>query len=284
MVFVSWEICLLAIAKFLFKTPLIVSFVGGERDISSKKRLMSLKINFTLLVADRVTVVTESLKNEMEIDFGYKQAIYIPYFRNSSSLANQTKQFKINFEPDNFIFCGRLAPEKQLPLLIEAYSRAVSEGCQALLYIVGSGSELEKCQYLRKKLNLQEKVIFLGEQKYEIALQMIRDSRCLILCSWTESNPQVALEAMSFGKPVICSNITGVKEIIIDEQTGLLFNSGSVVGLSQAILRISTDLNLSNKLGSEAYRHVSRLFTEFNFSNQMIELYSELLNNQIIQK
>jgi glycosyltransferase involved in cell wall biosynthesis len=274
--YVSWDIVLLGLCARLLNIPLVVSFLGGETNLAPQRRLTRLKVKLALRVADRVTAVSVSACDELKNSFGFQDVLHIPFFYDSSEQLQPGCVLPATVEEDQFVFCGRVSPEKRLPFLVQVFHEATVLGCSRKLFVIGGGEDMAECRQLVDVLKLQDQVIFLGLLPFQVAQQIISKCRCLILCSRTESNPQVVLEAMSFERPVICSMIPGVEQIVLHKKTGLIFEMTRKDILAESILRVSTDEAYARKLGCAAGAHFKALFSESSFSEQMLAVYSQL--------
>lgn len=113
-------------------------------------------------------------------------------------------------------FVGRLAKEKNIQLLIDAFKQFSNKNTDVKLFIIGDG---------KLKINTDCKNICLtGRLNYEQIIEHLLDSDYLILPSYTEGLPFCIIEAMNIGIPCIYSNINGSTEVIVDNKSGFLFN------------------------------------------------------------
>ncbi|MCK6390084.1 MAG: glycosyltransferase [Azonexus sp.] len=163
-----------------------------------------------------------------------------------------------------FLYFGRLSREKGLYTLIEAASRA-----GVPLRIAGSGPD--EAALKARVAELGADVTFLGFRTGDDLWREVRGCRALVLPSeWYENAPISVLEAYALGKPVIGARIGGIPEMIMEEATGLLFESGSVDALTDALVRVQAmadgqvrawGMNGRDLLDSEyaMHRHVERL-------------------------
>jgi len=128
--------------------------------------------------------------------------------------------------PPRFVFVGRLVEQKNLFMLLEA-ARSLTT---AEVWIVGSGPlgrELERAA-------AGAPVRFLGAQPHSEVATLIRQCRALVLCSHDEGLPNVVLEALAAGRPVIATPVGAVPELIEDGVNGRLVGIGDTRGLARA--------------------------------------------------
>lgn len=131
----------------------------------------------------------------------------------------------------NFLFIGRLSPEKGCALFCEAAAQA---GVNAT--VVGDGP-------LRAELQLAwPKVNFLGWRDAQGVQAALQDARALVLPSlWYETQGLVVQEAMAFGVPALVANRTAARDAIVDGVTGKLFLQGDISSLSAAMLDMASN-------------------------------------------
>lgn len=140
------------------------------------------------------------------------------------------------FEPsdqagDRFVYFGRLAPEKGLHTLVRAAAIADTS-----VEIIGTGPEYEALVALASQLDAP--VTFAGYRSGRDLHDRIRAARAVVLPSeWYENGPMAALEAFALGKPLIGARIGGIAEMILEGETGIGFESGSIDGLAAALRR-----------------------------------------------
>jgi glycosyltransferase involved in cell wall biosynthesis len=92
----------------------------------------------------------------------------------------------------------------------------------------------------------------------------------------TEGLGVVLLEAMSYRKPVIASNLGGITDIVKDRDTGLLVHEKDPHGLSESIKAVITNPALAESLGKRGYEHVQKHFSWEKIVSQWTALYGGL--------
>ena len=105
--------------------------------------------------------------------------------------------------------------------------------------MVGDGPDRAKAESRCRELGLSDDVVFLGKVKNPIEPLLISD--LLMLPSETESFGLVALEAMAAGVPVVSSNVGGLPEVNVQNESGFLCNVGDVEGMAHGAMRILSD-------------------------------------------
>lgn len=128
---------------------------------------------------------------------------------------------------------GRLAPEKNFPLLIDAFAKATANDPAARLVFVGDGSERISLEQQAAKVGIADRVTFLGWRKDVAAILPAFD--VFALSSLSEGLPMSMLEAMSAGVPIVSTAVGDIPEVITDRQTGRLVPTRETDALAEAI-------------------------------------------------
>ena len=164
------------------------------------------------------------------------------------------QEFNIAADKPIILFVGNLIKRKNVDLLLEAKKEMDTD---AYLVIVGDGPLLEQLKAKVEKEHL-DNVYFTGSRRD--VEDIIPSCDLLVLPSLSESFGLVLIEALACGKPVIGSDVGGIKEIIT-EDVGLLINPNDSEDLAKAIDRILTDKDLMEKFKSNA-RNRAKDFAE----------------------
>ncbi len=170
-------------------------------------------------------------------------------------------------ESDFVLFVGRLVSTKGLPYLIRAM-----KAVEGRLLIVGSGPERAKLERMIEDLQLSEKIEFTGRVDEDSKHKLL--SKCLIFVmpSTFESYGIAAAEAMTYGKPVIASNIGGLPEVI--DGGGILVPPKDPQALADAINRLLGDAEKRRSLGAIA-RRKSEKYSWDRVAKEMERIYGE---------
>jgi len=107
--------------------------------------------------------------------------------------------------------------------------------------------------------------------------ELLKTADVLVLPSLWEGMPNIVLEAMAAGLPVVVSRVEGTEELIRDHETGVLVPPGSVVDLEQQIEAVLNDPGLSSRLRTTAQLAVQERFT----MGRMVSAYEQLYIHMI---
>ncbi len=192
------------------------------------------------------------LSKEMAHDFPPYIARKITVIPNPVSLKNLSI-LKSNGSPNGrkVIAMGRLHPQKGFDTLIEAFSKLDSNYSDWKLCIWGQGDHKENLIQLRDSLGLKDRVAFPGVTNQP--LDEMKKSDLFVLSSRFEGFPNVLVEAMAVGLPVLSFNcVSTIKDIIQNGENGVIVDKKDSEGLSTAMMEIMADESKRKSLGNKA--------------------------------
>jgi N-acetylgalactosamine-N,N'-diacetylbacillosaminyl-diphospho-undecaprenol 4-alpha-N-acetylgalactosaminyltransferase len=192
-----------------------------------KKTAARFLIKHLYSLADLVVANSSALADIARKRFGLKKVsvVYNPvaYDRISDlsdkPLPEECRAFFVGGK--TFLNIGRLTAQKGQDVLIKAFALAVEKEPEAKLAIIGEGGALSELVALSDKLQLKDRVSFLGKQ--ENVFPFLRSSAAFVLSSNWEGMPNAILEALAVGTPVVSTDCpTGPREIIAPQAPGSL--------------------------------------------------------------
>jgi phosphatidylinositol alpha-1,6-mannosyltransferase len=166
---------------------------------------------------------------------------------------------------------GRMVAEERYKghdLLIDHWSRVISEFPFASLVIAGKGDDRPRLQAKAIELGLGERVKFLGEVSDEVLSGLYRDCALFVMPSRNEGFGLVFLEAMRAGKA--CIGAAGAaSEVISDGVTGMIVDPANPDQVLQAILRLFRSPELRNRMGRAGAERFASHFTNEQFQGRI---------------
>ena len=210
------------------------------------------------------------------------RGINVDYFDSSTKLDIDEKKllnkWEINKEKKIILVPGRLTSWKGQELLIEALNLVKIELGYEAFHVVILGSDQGRNLYKKKLIRLTEQYRLTNQIKFidhcnDMALAYKVSDIVISPSIEPEAFGRVAVEAQSMEKLIIASNIGGSNETIINEKTGLLFESGDAKSLSEKIIRaITMDETSLELLGKEGRKNIIK---KFNVEKMCFSTYSE---------
>jgi glycosyltransferase involved in cell wall biosynthesis len=161
------------------------------------------------------------------------------------------------FDRPTVLYLGRLKKYKRLDLVVEAFARVLSSHPDARLVIAGTGDAEPETKALANRLGISGSVDFPGFVPESEKLRLLRGTWVHVLTSPKEGWGISVVEAAACGTGTVASNSPGLRDSVVDGQTGFLVPHGDVQALSERIGQILNDPQLRERLGRAA-----RLFAE----------------------
>ena len=173
---------------------------------------------------------------------------------------------------------ARLVKQKGIEYLIKAVPLIRNKYKNLSVLIVGCGSEEEHLKDLVHRYGLEKTVRFLGY--IENPLEIISSFDVFLLPSLWEGFPYVLLEAMYLKKPIVATDIFGIKEVIENNKSGILVKVRSPESISEAVLYLLGNREKALKLGEAAYERVLSCFSLEKTIAQIERLYHTIIKNR----
>jgi len=173
---------------------------------------------------------------------------------------------------------GRLEEQKRHDRLLRALKKQLSGPCgrDFRLVIAGEGSERPRLEALTRGLDLLPRVQFRGGVVETDALY--RESDIFVLASDWEGTPNVILEAMASGLPVVATRVGGVPEIVRHGETGYLVDPDDESSLAEALSILIGDCQLRREMGRRARKYVEDNHSPQRLGRLLQELYEAALS------
>lgn len=168
---------------------------------------------------------------------------------------------------------ARLAPIKDHRTLLEAMALVP----QAHLAVLGDGELRTELEALAERLGIDGRTHFLGWCT-EVS-RALADLDVVVLTSRNEGTPMSLIEAGAAGRPVVATDVGGVRRVVLDGRTGLLVPTADPGAVAAAVRSLLADPAMRARLGAEARTHVSAEFGLQPFLDRMAQIYDSLLQD-----
>ena len=253
--------------------PIVTTLHGTDITLVGSHPFYKTAVTFSINKSDAVTSVSQSLKEDTQRLFNTKKDItVIPNFIDLDKHKATTKncQRDLLAMPDERVIThiSNFRSVKRIPDVIHIF-HAIQKEIPSKLMMIGEGPEREKAEQLCTELNIENKVVFLGNSNEVNKILCFSD--LFLLPSETESFGLSALEAMASGVPVVSSNSGGLPEVNINGVSGFLSPVGDIKSMSQNAIHI-----LKNKTDLEVYKKGAKS-TALKFDiHQIVPAYEEI--------
>ena len=263
------------------KIPIVTTLHGTDITLLGKDKSFKPVIEYAINKSDAVTSVSSDLKKETLNHFKItKQIDVIPNFIDSNLYnkdGDKVLRSKLaNTDEKILIHVSNFRKVKRVTDVVKIFE-IVQKEIPSKLIMIGDGPERIQAEQLCRKLNISDRVKFMGKLKSVEEFMSISD--LFLLPSETESFGLVALEAMASGVSVISSNSGGLSEVNIDGLTGYLSEVGDVEQMSENAIKLLSDNEKLEEFKENAFIH-SQKFDLPNILPLYECLYEKLQTNK----
>ena len=270
------------LAGMLTRTP-VACFLRGWTGENMKVRFYEAVERFSLRFASRVVCLSNLQARKIAVRRSLARKIrvvrnaidiHVPVSRQQSRRL-LAERFSLPAQSTIVATAGRLSPEKGVSDFLEAASRIRGDKESLFFVIFGEGA-LDKI--LREKahsLKMDDKVVFAGFQRD--LRDLLPGVDVLVNASQSEEMPNVVLEAMAAGVPVVATEVGGVAEIAGDDPAIKLVPPREPQLLAAEISRLLRSSDLGKSLGEKGLDRVKRAFSVESQAREYNSLYQELV-------
>ena len=256
--------------------PITFSFTAHANDIFAPR---NFEIGLDKLVDTARVIVTVSdyakkfLRERFPERTDRTRRIY-----NGLNLA-EFERADFSSTPPLILAVGRLIAKKGFADLIRACGLILERGKSFQCEIIGEGPLENELRGQIERLDLQNLVALSGAKPQREVRQRLAAANVFVLPSVVDPEggmdnlPTVIMEAMATGLPVVSTNIGGIPEMVVENETGFLLEPGDVVGLANAIEKVIDDRVLAQRLGHAGYQRAHEFFS---IEKNVRELYALL--------
>jgi len=235
----------------------------------------------TVLLAHKTIAVSDAVKDDTKSWpfissklFVIKNGIKEPNFLDREEARSRLYSITRTTLPSNSFLVGTISElhkSKGLAFAIEAFAKITKENPSIYYFILGGGEEKGRLDALVEHHGLQGRVFMLGF--VDEAPRFLKAFDVFLLPSTTEALGLVLLEAGLAGLPAVASNVGGIPEIIVDNETGLLVPSRDIDAISEAINKLVADSALAKRFSETLRQRVLTDFSDKRFIAETIAIY-----------
>jgi len=222
------------------------------------KYILMIHNQAKLVICPSLAMKKEAVENGLEVN--------AKVIANGIDLSEYSKVAKAS--PDktsenkfHFIYVGRVAVEKSLPVLIKAFKIIAKKQPKTKLTIIGDGPALAGLREMVNHQHLAGQVIFTGQIPHNQLMNsdLISSANTFITPSKTENQPISVLEAMAFGLPLIGVDALGMGELIKHKKNGFLAEPDNHRQIAQYGLKLVNNPQLAGQFGQKSLQMVKQL-------------------------
>ncbi len=265
---------------------LVFSNLGQKIDF----KLLSIPISMERSIcesADSLVAISENEKKDLIEGYGAdKRKITVIYngvdtehFNPDIKAFEIRERYKIKSDP-LVVYVGGIGIRKGIPYLIESIPHVLKEIPNAKFLLVGGSDTDFQNKLLARinKLNIQKSVIFTGSVNHFDLPKYYGAADIYAMAPLYDDIPKAILEAMACGKAVVSTGVDGIPEIV-DKNSGILVPPRDPEKFANAIIKLLSDKELSEKLGKNGRELMVKKYTWKQTAEQYLNLYEKLSNS-----
>ncbi len=274
-----------ALAAFAIRrlTGIPYSFTAHAHDIYVERMMLAQKIRearFVVTISDHNRRLLcelygeEAAKKVRLVRCGTDTSVFIP---GENGREESSAPFRI-------VCVGALEEKKGQTYLIEACRLLARRGFPLECLLIGDGELRPALQAQIRAAGLEEKVKLLGTQPRERVSALLKEAQVVVMPSIRLKNgkmegiPVALMEALAVEAPVVASAISGIPELVVDGETGLLVPERDPSALAQAIASLQRNPRLGRRLGKNGRKKV---LAEYDLVKNTRSLYSLLTGQEL---
>lgn len=187
---------------------------------------------------------------------------------------------RYGFHRPYLLYVGRLHTIKNLEMCLRAFARLRNRLDALSLVLVGDGDQKASLMALASRLEIADRVFFTGSLPHKDLPPLYDAAEAFVITSQMEGQPKAVLEAMASGKPIIASEVPGLRELVRNGGNGMLVRYDDIDSLVEAIAVILRDADLRRRLGVASRRMAVEGFSKEVVFAQEKAVYFELASGR----
>jgi glycosyltransferase involved in cell wall biosynthesis len=256
------------------------SFTAHAKDIyTSNPEQLREKIQLARFV---ITCTEYNRKHLLTLSDGSSTPIHRIYHGIDTGLFSGKSEISQKAgQPHRILTVARLTSKKGLPTVLKALKLMHDRGFSLKHTLIGDGDDRDKILALIKETGLTAVTRWLGTMPHHEVLEHYREADLFVLGCEVASNgdrdgiPNVLLEGMSMGVPVVVTDVSAIPELVDNGKTGLLVPSGQPERLAEAMQRLLTDSELRSRVIPAARKRVAEDFNNRKLIQDLAAVYRE---------
>jgi len=251
-------------AKLLKKKVILMPGGSRIRTLHIKKdllsRFLSVFVDLNLKLIDGLIIYSRRLLSKE--DFVKNQRKIILAHEHFVDFTKFAVKKKINERANVVGYIGRFSEEKGILNLVKSIPIVLKQRKDVRFILYGDGKLYDEIKKIIQYEKVEPYVKLGGWVSHEDVPNILNDIKLLVLPSYTEGLPNIMLEAMACGTPVLATQVGAIPDIIRDGETGFLLESNDPKHIAEKIIELFNKPALLEKVSKNAYEWVRENFNE----------------------
>ncbi|MFX0133458.1 MAG: glycosyltransferase [Candidatus Hodarchaeota archaeon] len=273
----------------MFRLPVGFWAIGSDvNDLANHNRINYYLSKKSINKSDLIITESKDLENRIRTFFKesvhtnpiktFYKGIDVSNFQNLPPKNDLLKELKLNAEKKYILFVGRFIREKGVYELIQAFSIIAKKYPEIDLIFIGEQPEKVNISEYLKDDNIIKRIHFKGIISHREVAYFMKVSELLVHPSWAEGLPNVVMEAMACGLPVVTTHVGGIPEVLINRITGLSVPLKNVEKLVNAMDEMIDDHNLRQTCINNAKELIINKFDVKKNASLLYQILQERIN------
>ena len=261
------------IAQWMRRKVIVHIHGGGFKIFYDRSPSQKQHVKRILQSVDAVIVLTESWKQQLSADLELDNLHCIHNIIPKPVVRSVHDDGKVHL-----LFMGLICDLKGIFDLVDVFAMIDDDVRSRIVFHVGGNGEVERFIDEVKRHKLEDVIHYEGWISGEQKIELLNKCEILLQPSYVEALSLTILEAMSYGKAILTTNVGGIPTIVKDNENGFLVEAGDKQMMALRLKQLIDDKQLRKRLGMCSATRVQAYFPE-NVSNELSELFSRLLDN-----
>jgi glycosyltransferase involved in cell wall biosynthesis len=274
------------------RIPLVISLHGSDVAVSERSRLAGRGARWTFARTAAITAPSHDLL-ERATRLGARGLLErVPYGVDAAAFdvprdAAGALRSRLGFGDEHVVVAGvgRLIPVKGFECLVDAHASALASVRELRLVLVGDGDGRPALEERIRELGVADTVVLAGAvSPREIPAYMAAADVVAVPSirygGYVDGLPNVALEAMAAGRPVVGSRVGGIPELVRERENGLLVPEKDAGALADALALLARDAELRMRLGTNGRAEMREQRTWEAVGRRLVEVYERIVESR----
>ena len=259
------------------RAPLILTVWGTDIEDALARKSMGWMVRRTLKKAAFITAASDFLvQRTIELEKSISSHITCIPFGVPIEERGRLKKEEDDSQVIRVIYAKDYRPAYAPDIALKAFALAVGENSLLRMTMIGGGPMREELEEMAEQLGVEEQVSIRGWQNMQETAELIREADIMLMPSRKESFGVSALEAISYGVPVVASRVGGIPEIIEDGVNGILVPEGNLEKIKEGLLKLAGDVSVRQSMGLAGERIAREKFDFQICLDRMEQVYRQV--------
>lgn len=177
------------------------------------------------------------------------------------------------------LFIGRLVPQKDMDTFLKVARFVVEVKSNAIFVLVGQGRERKRLERVAVSMGIASNVKFVDSVPYSEIPAWVQASDLFLLTSLYEGTARVLMEAAASGRPIVTTDVSGARDVVLDGETGYVVPIGDATALAERVLTLLCNPALAAEMGRKGQNHAVIHYERSRHWPKMVDVWQRVIAN-----